>query len=151
MNDTLSRVIAGVALVLAVIALFMVYGVSHPGQKLGASGNAATVSPNPVWFTNGLQVGPTGTQLANMQFGTCSIIGAGAQTTGTLKTYDCPVSGVRTVDNVFGDAPPAIPAGLVLVYAIASTTPNYVTFGVYNASASTQTVPTTNWEYRTAR
>lgn len=145
--------IAGAALVLAVIAIFL--GISHSDQatSLGASGNYPTVVPNPTWFSNGLQVGQTGTAMANQQFGICNLVSTSSIPANTVKTFDCTVTGIRSGDFVLADPPAGLPSGVYIQGAVASTTVNNdVTFYVNNASSTAYTtLPISGWEYRAAR
>lgn len=142
-TNPLLKVVAGVALVLAVIALFVSFA-SHERVALGSTGQPATVVPNAQWFSGGETVGLTGTFNKNTQFGICNLIGGAAGiAASSTANFDCAVKGIVRGDTIFGDlganAPTTPGFGFNISKAVASTTAGFITFSITNFSGAATT------------
>lgn len=142
-TNPLLKIVAGLALVLAVISLFIAFG-SHGKVVLGSTGQPATVVPNAQWFSGGITIGQTGTFNQNTQFGACNLVGGAAGiTASTTRQFDCAVKGIKSGDFVLED--PTVnmtPGNLGDIYPIgarASTTPGFITFTMLNLSGAAST------------
>ena len=152
----LGKYLIALALVLGVVGvgLGVVSFSAHTGGTFGATGNASTVSPNPEWFSGGLQIGQTGTLNTNYQFGTCNTTFYGTSLAATSTgTFVCAVSGIQAQDFILADLPQTEAGGTVGGFVIEnaySTTTGIVAFTYLNftgAATSSFKQATTSVEY----
>ncbi len=93
------------------------------------------------YFGQGISVGPSGTDVLNLQEGTVNCTGAATVALGSTANYSCTIAGVVSGDKVFASLS-TYPAGIYMAGAIASTTAGFIQVTLGNASTTAAIAPT---------
>lgn len=137
-------VLGGVALVIAIIALFIGIGSrSEVSAPLAGMTNLDGLTITPVDSGDGLKVGSNGSTVAELIANTCTLIGAGEViTASTTRPFDCAITGIASGDILIGQIAtstayaPGQVMGFVIVGSKASTTAGFGSFLVFNGTGA---------------
>lgn len=149
-KSLLGSVLVGVMAVLALV--ISLYAVTHLGETHakgvfgGTSFIQGEVYYNPSIWVNGLQIGNSGSGIAQLQEGKCSLIASTfTVTASTSVSMDCSVTGVQSGDVVVGmfatTTPTTAGPGWEITRASASSTNGFITFNVTNGTGASAVIP----------
>ena len=93
-------------------------------------------------FSAGVKIGASGTQLSNIAFGTCNLVGPTTIAATSTANFTCTATGVKSGDTVQLQAPATQANGFIILGASASTTNGFITVRLQNASTTGTTLPT---------
>lgn len=113
-------------------------------KQFSVSSSGKITTSGGVLNTGTSQVGTNGSVVSQTANGICNLIGTPTVTATTTIPIDCAASGVVAGDRIFFTAPTTTVEtfqGWNLVYANASSTSGYITFGLKNLTGATA-VPT---------
>jgi len=111
---------------------------SSPYVALGVTGTTTSSA--------GMVVGGSGTAINQILKGTCNLIGTPTITATTTAAMDCAFTGVKVNDIIFFSQPTTTPStfqGWHLVYANASSSAGFITFGLQNLTGVAAIPPIT--------
>lgn len=156
----IKNLLIALALVLGFVGSLSMF--VHPASLVikhgyGSNGEPSDAYINPLWFANGISVGPTGTYNLNSQFGSCNPTFYGTSLAATSTgTFICNVPGIKAGDLILADAATntgVTLGGFVIENAYATTT-GIIAFTYLNltgTASSSFAQATTGVEYSTSR
>lgn len=132
-----------VGLIAIVIALFA-FGVRSGAISFGGV-TTGTAFPHGISIGNPAVLGVNPTNMSKFMFGTCPLIASNyTVAASTTVAMDCAITGVTSVDGVFGQFATSTQigqGGWAIRGASASTTPGFITFSVVNSTGASNTIP----------
>lgn len=139
------NIIALVALVIAILGVYLILFAPAKGTALGALGsptNYSTISAAKMQIGTGCDNAfgtCQGTLVSQFQKGACTLLGANtAQGATTTAAYDCVVSNVLPGDTVMIQAATTSANGWLVVGANASSTAGFITLNLFNGSGTSR-------------